>query len=58
MGCSWLQELACRVGTISLKCFCLGIEVGLWIEMVMSLNLSVVGARVLETFQQIGVLGE
>ena len=30
----------------SLDCFCLGFEVGLWIEMVMALNLSAVGAKV------------
>ena len=34
-------------GTIPLDCFGLGFEVGLWIEMVMALNLSVVGAKVI-----------
>ena len=33
-------------GTFPLDCFGLGIEVGLWIEMVMALFLSVVSAKV------------
>ena len=45
MGCEGVSGIA--GGTFPLDCFGLGFEVGLWIEMVMALNLSVVGARVL-----------
>ena len=46
MTCEGVSRIA--GGTFPLDCFGLGFEVGLWIEMVMALNLSVVGARVLE----------
>ncbi len=46
MGCGGLSGIAGE--TFPLDCFGLGFETGLWIEMVMTLCLSVVGARVLE----------
>ena len=45
MGCGGVSGIA--GGTFPLDCFCLGLVVGLWIEMVMALFLSLVGARVL-----------
>jgi hypothetical protein len=45
VGCGGVSGIA--GGTFPLDCFGSGIEGGLWIEMVMALNLSVVGARVL-----------
>ena len=47
MGCGGVAGIA--DGTFPLECFGLGFEVGLWIEMVMTLCLSVVGARVLRS---------
>ena len=41
MGCEGVSGIA--GGTFPLDCFCLGLVVGLWIEMVMTLFLSVVG---------------
>lgn len=42
-GCEGVSGIAS--GTFPLDCFCLDLEVGLWIEMVMALNLSVVSVR-------------
>ena len=44
MGCEGVSGIAS--GTFPLDCFCLDFEAGLWIEMVMALNLSVVSAKV------------
>jgi hypothetical protein len=38
VGCEWVSGIA--GGTFPLDCCGLGFEVGLWIEMVMALNLS------------------
>lgn len=45
MGCGGVSGIA--GGTFPLDCFGLGFSVGLWIEMVIALCLSVEGARVL-----------
>lgn len=39
-------------GTFPLDCFYLAFEVGLWIEMVMGLNLSVTDGKVLECLKK------
>ena len=44
MGCGGVSGIA--GGTFPLDCFGLGFDVGLWIEMVMLLCLSAVGAKV------------
>lgn len=46
MGCGGVSGIA--DGTFPLDCCGSGIEVWLWIEMVISLNLSVVGEKVLK----------
>jgi hypothetical protein len=47
VGCGGISGVA--GGTFPLDCFCLGLVVGLWIEMVMALCLSVVDEKVWES---------
>ena len=47
MGCGGVSGIA--GGTFPLDCFCLDSEAGLWIEMVMALNLSAVDERVISS---------
>jgi hypothetical protein len=51
VGCGGVSAKA--GGTFPLDCFYLGIEVGLWIEMVMSLCLSVASERVLKILRKV-----
>lgn len=51
MGCEGVSGVAS--GTFPLDCFRLGFQAGLWIEMVMTLSLSVVGAKVVRTNQRV-----